>query len=503
MYFGLLFIVLLIFYFPTFGNPPRSDYWSVFYVFQKVDASPAPPTWLDIANHDPWRHGTFRPLAHLIIYLEYRVFGANFIGNHILNFFSYFLSIVLLYLLARALSLDKLLTGAFLVLFAFLFSHFDIITWTFHVFTIISFCAFLFGFIIFLKFLKTGRTVLLIPIALLFIFGMLCSEVYAPWPLALLILTYTPHLAAGARKGRRWPVWALLGVIYLAYFMVFLFTRETTHTTGKLPQPTVTQIAVSICGTLFNLFYTGIVVNLIPALNVPARVYDNIDMGGLLIKYSHLLPGIVVGMGIITLLLAGISGWLLYRRKNFHALGLLSFLLYLYCSGFFVVMLARATTNKTEYVFTQFRYQYIPNAILILLVVAALDTVLRPRRREKLVIAGALIPILLANIYISQFYVGVIQKQLLPLRLLVSHIQRGIKDGVINRDARLYLEDGLAARLPPLCWNRTMAPFVRGTYQWMFSRKELNYFTFSINDAAWIIRADDYQNIWKLDQPKK
>ncbi len=502
-YFGLLFLLLLACYSRTFGNPPRSDYWSVSYVFHQVDASSGPPTWLDIANHDPWRHGTFRPLAHLILYLEHEIFGANFSGNHIFNFLCYFLSLVLLYLLARSFALDKILTGTFLLLFAFLFSHFDIITWTFHVFTIISFCAFLFGFIIFLKFLKTGRTVFLIPIVPLFIFGMLCSEVYALWPLALLILSYAPHLTADSRKGRRWPVWALLGAIYLVYLLVLLFTREAAHTTGKLPHPTIAQVAVSACGVLFNLFYTGILVNLIPALGVPARVYDNIDMGGLLIRWAPRLPEIVAGTGIAMFLLIGLSGWLLHRRKKFHALSLLGFLLYLYCSSFFVVVLARATTNTISYVFTQFRYQFIPNAIVILLAVAALDTVLRPRRREKLVIAAVLIPILLANIYISQFYVAIIQEQLRPLRLLISQIRGGIKDGVINRDARLYLEDGLAGRLPALCWNRTMAPFVRGTYQWMFSGEELSYFTFSIQDAAWIIRADDYKNIWKLNQRQK
>jgi hypothetical protein len=79
---------------------------------------------------------------------------------------------------------------------------------------------------------------------------------------------------------------------------------------------------------------------------------------------------------------------------------------------------------------------------------------------------------------------------LAPLKRLFSNIKIGIKNGKINRDNKLYIDDSIAKkRLPSLCWNKDMGKFFirKGTYQWAFSRKEIEYFSFSIEDAKWVI----------------
>ncbi len=191
IYFAVLLLALLVLFLPSFDNPPRSDYWSAFYVFQQVEASPAPPNWPSILTFDLWQHGTYRPLSHLILYLEHLFFSPRFIWNHILNFAAYSLAVILLYLLALRLALDRVLTAALLTVFAFLFSHFDILTWTFQIWSVLAFCALLLGFILFIDHLRSRRAIILVPVGVLFLFGMLCSEVYALWPLAVLILPFS------------------------------------------------------------------------------------------------------------------------------------------------------------------------------------------------------------------------------------------------------------------------------------------------------------------------
>ncbi|MEA1926795.1 MAG: hypothetical protein U9N73_01200, partial [Candidatus Auribacterota bacterium] len=227
VYFILLFGGLIIIYYPSFDNPPRSDYWSAYYVFQQVDASPQPPNWTSIATFDLWQHGTYRPLSHLFPYLEHKLFSPNFIWNHLLNFAAYVLSIILLYLLAINLALDRIITLALLTVFTFLFSHSDILTWTFQLFNTASFCAFLLGFILFIRFIRSGYLLLLFLTGILFLFGMFCFEVYSLWPIAILILP-----AALSNSNRKLnpkeyrAVFILLGIIYSIYLLGFFLHRS-------------------------------------------------------------------------------------------------------------------------------------------------------------------------------------------------------------------------------------------------------------------------------------
>lgn len=499
-YFILLFTGLAIFYGPSFSNPPRSDYWSALYVFQAVDASPAPPAWTSILTFDLWKHGTYRPFSHLLLYFEHRLFQDNFLGNHLLNFFMYCLSIFLLYHLAGGLGLNRVLTAAFLTLYAFLFSHFDIVTWTFQLFSTMSFSAALLAFILYLRFLKTTRRALLFPVGLLFLFSMLCSEVYFLWPLALLWLTYADRLRPGPalrRSGIR-PVFSMLGLVYAAYFFGFYLSRAGGQTTGAIPSFTASQIFLGLTVTFFNFFYNGIGVAIIPLLNVPARMYYNIEMGGLLSTWHQSLPAIVrIGGGIGFLLILGLFLMLIRSRRR-RTWQLLIFFLFLGFTNFFITALARLSTNYVHYSLVQFRYQYVPNAMLILMAVVLVDILLRPTRREKIIISLTLLPILIFNMYVTRGYVMVIKEQLEPLRVMLSNIRRGIDRGMIDQDKRLYISDGIVRNLPSLCWNRDMARFMKGNYQWIFSPEEVKFFSPSPRDAAWIITENEYRNIYPV-----
>ena len=259
IYFIILFGILTFFFRTSFTNPPRSDYWPLFYVFQKVEASPESPSWVEIMNHDPWRHGTFRPLAHLILYWEYQCFGTGFFWNHLLNFMAYCLSIVLLYLLARQFGLNRHLTLAFLTVFAFLFSHFDIVTWTFQIFTIIAFSTFLLGFILYGRFLKNQRIILLPAVGGLFVLGLFCSESVMLWPLALLFFHHSSLSDTGPappkrRAGTAGSCLLLIISIYLIYGIGLLLTRALPILPARYPVPMSTR-RVLPSAWYFSIFF--------------------------------------------------------------------------------------------------------------------------------------------------------------------------------------------------------------------------------------------------------
>ena len=206
-------------------------------------------------------------------------------------------------------------------------------------------------------------------------------------------------------------------------------------------------------------------------------------MGGLLrntIDFS-----LWVGAGVIVLLVVG--GVLLYRKRKIPALGRLGFLLFLYFSNFFIITMARLTTNRTDYSLAQFRYQYIPNALLVLILIALLTYLFRLTRRRVIIICVLLIPILIYNAYLTFHYTELIDRQLAPLKNLLSILRKSITTGRINPNRPLYLHPRLPSLLPPLCWNEDMARFMEGNYQWLFSGPELESFTLDPTRAAWII----------------
>ena len=75
VYFGIIFILLLFVYFPAFSHPPRSDFWSTFYFFHRINTFDGFSKWMHIFQYDPWSQVRFQPLAYSILYLEHIFFG--------------------------------------------------------------------------------------------------------------------------------------------------------------------------------------------------------------------------------------------------------------------------------------------------------------------------------------------------------------------------------------------------------------------------------------------
>jgi len=491
--FLLLGVVLAAIYAPSFANPPRSDYWSTFYAFQEARTSPDGLAL--IVNYDPFRHGTHRPLFYVFLFIEHAVFGDWFIGNHLVSFLLYLTCIPLLYLAGRTVfGAGRAMATAFTLLFAGLFSHFDIITWTFHVASIIGLAAFLSGGILLARwFREPGRHHLLGAVGILFLLGMLCYEVFAAWPLAAAGVAWARSRKKGPRPPAAWPVFVTVLLIYVFYLGGFWLLRQSGTYMGNLRTPSLLAFLVSLAGPFFNLIYNSVCLNLVPIISVPALVADNVNLGGLL---AELAKGLYIKILIVGGIAGAASGWALlrlHRRRPGGPAGKLAVLLFLYYTYFFIVMAARLTTNPVSYPFIQFRYQFVPNALAALGGMVLLTDLLRPRRREKIVICLAIVPILAANLYLSRTYSNVLTEQLLPLKTMLNNIRLGMEQGAISPERKLFINPGVTEKLPLLCWNRTMAylGMVRGTYRWLFTGERQAALAERLEDAAWTIPAEN------------
>lgn len=514
IYFGILFILLSFVYFPSFSYPPRSDWWSTAYFFHRIDTLIDKPTkWLHFLQYDPWSDVRFQPLGYVILYFEKLIFGSSFLCFQIFNFILYYISILLLYRLAINFCKSKLLVAAFLTIFAFLFSHFDIICWSFHSYIIFGFCSLILGFTIYINFLKSGKSFLLFFVCVLFLTGMLCYETFILWPLGGIILSYIQDIS-GKQEVKKSkldrPYLLVIGIVYSSYIIIFFLIRifrvyiNEWLLVSLAPLFSIQAIVFSILATFFNIIYNGLLINLVPLFACPLVTNENLNLGGLvkpLVKLPDYLNNIVLLVGSLFM---GVLLWMisyLFRRKDFNALKVVLFFLFLLCSEFFILFHCRRLTNPTNFILTQFRYLYIPNAFAVLLILYLIDRFLNQSKKGKAITYSILAFILILNIYTTKRYgISVLNQQLAPLKKMVSNIKTGIKTGKITKENRLFVNNDIFKRLPSLCWNKSMGKYyMRGTYQWVFSDEEIKCFS-SFKDAKWIVNEEDFNIVKKPEK---
>jgi len=509
IFFFLLLGSLLLVAYQAFSYPPLSDYWEMFYSFHNLERFPGQIKCLHLLGFDPVEQVGFRPLANLFYYIFYLLFGSGFIFYNILNFIFYFLSLLVLYRFAIYFIKDKILIAAFIFLYAFLFNHFDILLWSCHMHIIAGFSLFLLGFIAYMEYLKKGMAHLVLVSALLFLIGMFCYESFFLWPLGIIILSSIKSLRTqGNHAGRplKKPVFLILASVYLFYFLFFIFTRSLkTYINPRYSffdflQPHV--FILSALSVIFNI-YNNLVVAILPIIVFPLKVTENIYMAGPLINYiEHDSNWLVYwGGGVLGLVTAALFVCL-YRKKRLEEFKIIGFFLFLLTTEPYIVFFCRLLDNALAYCLSEFRYQYIPNAFIILTVAFIIERLVKPTRHRRKLIFAFLALTFFLNIVCIRRVINIYNYHLSGLQRMISSIKRGIGQGYINSSNRLYIDEDLPDYLPHLCWNIEMGELFipNGNYKWMFSEKEMENFTDAPQNARWIISKENFGVIDKSQE---
>ncbi len=365
---------------------------------------------------------------------------------------------------------------------------------------------FLLGFIHYIKFLKTGRSLFLFTVILFFLIGMLNYETFFLWPFTIVIFASIEYLRGeGELKKKRLARTNLLilGSVYAAYFLVFIFTRSL-NTYGNPPREIfdflkLESFITTIFMVLFNLGY-NIIIDILPLLSFPLKVAENIYLAGPIVNfitkgYSEI---VFVGGGFIGILLILFSTYL-YKKQYIAELKTLWLFLFLILSETYTVFLPRVVINTFEYSLTEFRYQYIPNAFMVLSFIFIIDRFLIFSKKKAKIIFFILLPLLALNIYCGQRIMNVYNQHFVNLKKMLSSIKSGIHKGIITSDNKIYIAEDLPEYLPSLCWNVWMGErFIKeGNYKWMFSKEQFVYFARSYEEATWIIDKENFDLIKK------
>jgi tetratricopeptide (TPR) repeat protein len=297
---------------------------------------------------------------------------------------------------------------------------------------------------------------------------------------------------------------SVAGGVYLLYVVIFFLTRSlNTYGDSWIRTQVLFQelssihiIFQSVQAASFNIIYNGFLVNIMPLIACPLWINpqsSNIQMGGLLMKYS--LPIMYSGFAGIILVL-GLLGIIiyLYRRKYFDTLKIFLFMFFLLFSFTFLLSHLKHFSNREYfYIFKQFRFQYVPNALVVAIALLFLNHALKLTRKIKIGLSLGLLAVILLNIYLTVHYVSFEAKQLTPLNRMLRSIRIGIDTCQINKDKKIFIDDGIVNILPLMSWNFDMNNrFLKKTYQWMFNGDEIKYFSNSSNGAYWVIDKENF-----------
>lgn len=514
IYFIFLFLFLLIIVWSNLSLPPLSDDWHLFYFIQHLNELPGSFKLLHVLNYDPFEQMRFQPVSRIFYYALHVLFGANFLFFKIFNISIYFLVSILFYRFSLFFIRKKSIVVVATFVFVFLANHFDIVLWAHHIYIIFGLFIFLLGFISYICFMSSRRRTFIYLSILCFLVGMWCYEPFFLWPLAIIILSSISRFQHKSMQksyfGHAVP-WIMLGIIYIIYAGFYLITRSF----GTYLSPVYTSFDFLKLGnfmsslflTLFNFAYNGILVNILPFLAFPLKVNANIYMGGPVLTYISTGHKFVVYIGGAFVGLILISSYLyFYKKKYFEEIKIVIFFFFLMFSVMYPLFFFRLVTNDFVYGMTEFRYQYIQNTFVVLIIAFLIDRFVRFSLNMKVLLNVVVATVLIFNIYGDHKEVRINNEQLSDLKQMFSNINRGIKQGRINERSKLYLEEDTSDYLPSLCWNIEMGSrFMRGTYQWMFSAQEVRFFAETMDEASWVIDKDDFSVIAKEERhkPKK
>ena len=364
---------LLLVHYRSFGDPPRSDNLSILYFFHNLNSNWG---WLHIMNYDPWTQVRYYPLAHLIVYWEFLLFGSCFQGYHIVHLTVYFIALITVYRFARMLKVGRIQAVLAVALLSFLYSHSDMLSWALHTYILIGFIAGIVPFILCSRYFASGSVAFLRASGVFCIISMFCYESFALWPAALYFFFRLRSRGEGKApfaEKRLKPVRNTVIIVYSIYAAMFFVTRiiHTYHNPVLDAGQAVNLLYLA--GVAFGVLgwplLNGIFINLFPVMANPPRVEDEVfEMAGIFAKASDHIDIFIYAAGVLSaVVLFFLIGYIKKRTYFKDVLPAIYLVLYLYISEKFILFFTRHMTNPLVFIMQQFRYQFISNSFLFIL----------------------------------------------------------------------------------------------------------------------------------------
>ena len=369
-----------------FGHPFRSDNYIAFNLFSTLD-------WrfddlLRAARFEMFGHRRIHPLAHLIMFTQYKLLGMHHVLYHVAQFTLHVVNALLVCLLLLRLTANRRVALLGGIAFLSFYSHFDMINWTYHFFVLVSTALVLASFNLILFYLERPRPMILLGCFTCLLLAQLIYEanaLVAVFVFAFFLLLWARRRAAlGAARARRILVTFCVGLIavYLVYGAIVVY--EVIHSTpspAAADAPAVRFTDLFLPSTLLRAVHDTFLFLWDPLLAKAAGLPSAVIIKDIVYQTSvrFAYGPVAFSLGIVVLL--GLLALFRLRREDLphlavFALALISFV--------FIVASGRIISAPANYMRSQAHYAYFPNVLLTLVVGLLLRTKLSAGRAAVL-----------------------------------------------------------------------------------------------------------------------
>jgi hypothetical protein len=341
---------------PVLTTPFRSDEWYI-----ASFARNAPVTLETISQASSWElfgDPRFQPFSHLLLFLIHKVFGNAFVLFHLLSWVSHVIVGLLIYAIVKELHSDKMTAALCAILFVTGFSHFDTVSWTYHIYIIHQTICLLFGFWVALRDPSKLRWWQAVIGGVLVGFACYFYEAGLAIPILILVAMscskYETRKSGLGSNSRSFLAFVVCLIVGYGAFIGFHLQRVGSQISANID---TSSLITGGHNTLKGLWTQGVLGN----LGFPPR-YSFGDLFYLQGSEFEFLPILAIIFFLIAVVrnLRRVAQKSLPRTENRKYL----LLIFLACAASYYGIIAIGRFNL--YVVTQARYFYLPDAFLVL-----------------------------------------------------------------------------------------------------------------------------------------
>ena len=338
----------------------RSDYWLISALFNSVDHL-SMASLKKIALFEMFGDIRFQPLAHWIMFARHSAFGNDVLLYNILNVLLHVAVGLFVFLILSQILGERRYAFIFGLLFISLASQFDTVIWTYHIYILIGALLTLASVALAIRYVQQRRLALLVWSFVVATTCVLLYEASILVPALIPVVVYGFCIFRDEKFHKREVIASLVGVLLsygiyasvTAYGLALIGLEGRTMSLHDLLGPN--NIYAAIKGALVNYKENGIIKNLGVISEIRVADIAYVELPKKYFKEWVEIPKILVG-GVLLLNVR-------FTRRSWLLIGAIVAIGASYIS---IITLGRLITNDLSYVVTQPRYQYLPNAFLIL-----------------------------------------------------------------------------------------------------------------------------------------
>lgn len=384
--FAVYSLVGLALFHESLGSIFRSDYWLILTLFNRQEGFSL-ETLKNISLFEMFGDIRFQPLAHLLMYFRHLVLGNHVVLYNLLNVALHVLTAFLVFLMLVRLLKEVRVSFLFGAWFLALFSQFDTVVWTYHIYIIVGaifalVCAYMTH-----RYAQTGERRSLVLAATAGLLSLLLYEAAVFVLAAMPLLVLAAGHATGRNATRKELVFAAVIVLaaYAFYAAFTVYGISLEKPSGKMSLRDLlepTHIFLSTKAVLANLWTSSFVKNVGVLSDVKITDIVHLPLEPETYRKADAILKILLGLVLL--------GLIRPCRTSYFAV----LLLVVGLSYVFIIALGRLLTNDAHYLMAQPRYQYFPNVFAILALALLLaDRVGQTRIRRLMV------PVIVAMIF--------------------------------------------------------------------------------------------------------